>query len=410
MSWTLLLYYPAMRALLLAATVFCASPASAGDINMNMPNPPPAGGAQQSGSSGNAALKSLDASLAQAAAAVKDLEATLTSAAATLKSAAAEKPVGYRDEYLRKIRSDCASAFRPGDVAAAAADHYHGRPVSRYLACLAVASRQASACTSSPAYSSKVPEGGGESPAQNCLDAFYMVRFTEAKVSGGDAKAVCQQAHSARGGAGAAPECGVAASLNCDENALERIAWQPYEDKAHCQAIFNAIKTGGAAACAPVAKYDDSEYAFTCKDVAAVAAAKKGGACGGSVLCQAAVTGKAESCAPLFSALRQAYCDNMAQARADKEEALIEAAAKEWRAKGVNPRTQTMNVVVEKRKAVDDLLVGIGTAIDGYEPKTDPAFVTRVSRYRELRKKADGALKSFKAATEPKAAPKSKAQ
>lgn len=404
---TLLLYYPAMRALLLAAAVLVARPAFAGDIDMNMPNPPasPAGG-QSGGASGTASLKSLDASLAQAAAAVKDLEGTLTQAAAVFKTAGSEKPLGYRDEYLRKIRSDCAAAFRAGDVAAASADRSLDRPVSRYLACLAIASRQASACTSAPAYSMKRPQGAGEPPAQNCIEAFYMVRFAEAKLSGGDAKALCLQAHAARGGAGAPAECAVAASLTCDENALERIAWQPYEDKAHCQAIVDAIKTGAAAACAPVAKYDDSEFSFSCKDIAAIAGAKKGGSCGGSVLCQASTTGKAEACAPLFSTLRQAYCDNMAQARADKEEALIEAAAKEWRAKGANPRTQAMDLVVQKRKALDQLMVGIGAAIEGHEPKSDPAFATRVSRYRELRKQADTALKRFKAATESTAAPK----
>lgn len=408
----LLLYYPAMRALL-AAAVLCASPAFAGDIDMNMPNPPasPAPGAQGQAAGGNASLKNLDAALAQANAAVKELEDTLTRAAATLKAAASEKPRGYREAYLLKLRDDCAAAFRPGDVAAAAADNGQARPVARYLSCLAVASRQAGACTSAPAYDTKAKGGAGESPAQNCLDAFYFVRFVEAKATGGDAAAICRQAHAARGGTGSPAACGVAASLTCDENALEQIAWQPYEDKAHCQALFNAIKTGKASACASVAVHDDAPYGFACADIAAVAAAKKGGSCGNSALCKAAVTGKAETCAPLYAALRQSYCDSMVNTRLDKEEALIEAAAKEWRAKGGgNPRTEAMNAVQEKRKAVDALLVDLGAAIESFEPKTEASFASRVTRYREVRKKADGALKRFKAATEPKAKPKPKAR
>lgn len=403
-----LLYYAGMRALLASATLSLALPVLAGDINMNLTNPDVKTAPASAAPAGTgAAIKSLDASLNQAAGMVKELEGTLNEAAATIKSAGSEKPLSYRDEYIKKIRSDCRSAFRPADVATAASDLAHGRPVSRYLACLAAASRTDGACSSAPQYATKTPDGG-ESPRDNCIDAYYFARFADVKAAGGDASAVCRQGNAARGGANAA-ECAQVAALNCTEG-IDKMSWIPYEDMAHCRALFSVVK-GNAKACDPLSKYDDSEYAFTCKDIAAIVSARKGGSCGGSALCQAAMTGKAESCAPLYSALREAYCDTMARGRADREEALIEAAAKEWRAKGVSPKTQAMNVVVERRKAVDALLVAIGQSIDTFEPKTDPAFPPRAARYRALRSQADGALKRFKAATEPKApAPAKKAQ
>lgn len=403
-----LLYYPAMRTLLAAAAVSLALPVLAGDIDMNLTNPeakPAPAAAAPAGSA--ASLRALDSSLAQAASMVKELEATLNSAAAAIKSAAGEKPLSVRDELRSKVRADCREVFRHADVAAAASAHMHGRHVSRYLACMAAASGSPDACSAAPQYATKTPNGG-ESPRDNCIDAYYFARFAQAKAGGGDAAGVCRQGNAARGGSNPG-ECVQVAALNCTEG-IDRMSWIPYEDMAHCRGLTAVLK-GDAKACAGLAKYDDTEYGFTCGDIAAIVASKKGGSCGRSALCQAQLTGKAQACAPLLGVLRDAYCEELARIRVERDEPLLDAAAQERRAKGANPKTLAMQAVVDKRKAVDALLVSIGQAIDTFEPKTDKAFPSRKERYRQIRQQADGALKRFKLATEPKtSAPAPKAR
>lgn len=388
-----------MRTSLLVALVFAASAARAGDIDMGLTNPgatapasAPSGSAPKTAGSG---LKALDASLGQADAAAKELSQILVSAQATLKTAPKESTFDYRKAFLQKTGDDCRAGFRTSDLATAALDHGLGRPVGRYLACQAVAAKQPAACTSHPTYSNKAPLGGGESAAQNCLDAYYMMRFAE----GGDPAGVCKQANTARGGAGnPAATCAALAAGRCD--GAVALSWQPFEDEAHCLTVLAASR-GNAAAVARGKKYDGLEFGYVVADVAAVAAARKGGACGGSALCAATVTGKAEACAPLFAAVREAYCETMVKMKSGRDSALLDAAAKEWRDKNPHPRTAAMNAVVEKRKSVDAMLVALGVALDGYEPKTETGFAARVTRYRDIRRKVDGDLKRFMNATQP---------
>lgn len=394
-----------MRTSLLVALVFAASSAVAGDIDMGLTNPPAAApAAAPSGSAPKAAgsgLKALDASLAQADAAAKELAQVLASAETTLKTAPKDSAFDYRKAFLQKTGDDCRAGFRASDLATAALDHGLGRPVGRYLACQAAASKQPAACTSHPSYSNKAPLGGGESAAQNCLDAYYMVRFAE----GGDQAGTCKQANTARGGAGnPAVTCAALAAGKCD--GAVALSWQPFEDEAHCLTVLAALR-GDAAAVARGKKYDGLEFGYVVADVAAVAAARKGGSCGGSALCAAAVAGKAEACAPLFASVRDSYCETMVKMKSGRDSALLDAAAKEWREKNPQPRTAAMNTVVEKRKSVDAMLVALGVALDGYEPKTETGFGARVTRYRDIRRKVDADLKRFKTATEPpKPAPK----
>ncbi|MDX6770862.1 MAG: hypothetical protein SF051_15110 [Elusimicrobiota bacterium] len=392
-----------MRNLLVAAVLCAPVASSAGGIDMGLSNPEavapaPAAAPAKSPAEG---LKSLDAAMTRAEASAKELNDALASAQAVFASAPKDAVVDYRKAYLDNLGEGCRKTFRPGDVSAAATDYGLFRPVARFLACSALAAKQHSVCTAHPAYSTKAPKDG-ESAADYCLDAYFFMRFTEAQASGGDAAAVCRQANAARGGAGdATANCAKAAAGDCQ--GMVPLNWQPFEDLKHCTAVFGALK-GEAGACAGAKKYDDMLFAYSCSDAAAVRAAKKGGGCGASALCAALVGGKVDACAPAFAELRDAYCKNMIANKSGRESDVLDAAAREWRAKNPPARTAAMNAVTEKRKAVDAQLVAIGAAIDSFEPKTEPGFPARVNRYRDIRRKVDAELSRFKKATEKPAA------
>jgi hypothetical protein len=391
-----------MRILLASAVLAAALPCSAGGIDMGLTNP--AGQPQAApapAQQGAAGLKQLDAALAQAAAAAKELETVLEQAQATLKSNPKGFVPDYRKMFIQKLESDCRANFQVSDVAAAAADSMLVVPVSRFLACQAVAAKGTAVCTvpSDPKVKEETAQG-------NCIDAFTLARFTEALATGGDAVSICKQGHAARGGAGdGTAVCKAVAAGSCDggESGLK-----PFDDKPHCQAVLAAIR-GDAGACARAKKYDGSQ-GYTCSDMAAIRSARKGGSCGNSALCKALVTGKAESCLPLLGPVKQGHCDAVVKAKAERDAALIDAAAKEFREKNQPPHVAAMEAVTAKRKAVDAQLIALGSALDGFEPKTDPEFASRPARYREIRRKVDAALKRFKLATETPAPAKSSQQ
>ncbi len=389
-----------MRNLLAAALVFAlAASVSAGDIDMNLSNPKPdqAVGAKPRPNA-SVGLKAIDASLAQAAAQVKELQAVLLRAEATLKGGNPDAKLNYRDLYIKKLETDCRGAFKAGDVVTASSDLTLRAPVSRYLACQALASGQTAACTVPPPATPAGAQPVVETPTTACVDAYYLMRFADAAITGKDAAAVCRQASAALGGG--ADSCAAATAGKCET--FRGMKWRPFDEKGHCDAVFGAI-AGTAGSCG---RYKGDVPGYTCADVAALRAARKGGSCGGSALCAVTVTGKLESCQPLFAAVSEGYCKAMVSAKAKREESLIDAAAKEWRDKNPGPRVAAMNEVVAKRTEVDSLLVAIGVALDGHEPKDKEQYPARFARFKDIRKDADGALKRFKLATEAPAKPK----
>ena len=376
----------------------------AGDIDMGLTNPgvtaPGSAPASKSGASG---LKTLDAALNQADAAAKELAQVLASAEVTFKTTPKDSAFDYRKAFLQKTGDDCRAGFRPSDVPTASLDFGLARPVGRYLTCQAVAAKQPSVCTASPSYSQQMQKDGVGSAASKCIDAYYMMLFAE----GRDLAGVCRKATTARGGGGKPDvSCPAMAAGKCHGVNLDTLGWQPFEEEAHCDVVLATIR-GDAGAAARGKKYDNHEFGYTISDLAALRAARAGGVCGSSALCTAYVTGNVEACVPLFNTLRDSYCDTMIKTKSGRDAALLDAAAKEWREKNPHPRTAAMNTVLEKRKSVDAMLVALGAALDGYEPKTETGFPARVTRYRDIRRKVDGDLKRFKTATEaPKPAPK----
>jgi hypothetical protein len=381
-----------MRILLASAVLAAALPCAAGGIDMGLTNPAaPAAPAPQQQQQGGAGLKQIDAALAQAAAGAKELEGVLEAAVDTMKANPKGFVADYRKMYLQKLDTDCRASFQATDVAAAAADSMLLVPVSRFLACQAAAAKGTAVCVVP-----SDPKVKDENAQGNCIDAFTLARFADAVATGGDAAGACKQGHAARGGTGdATAACKAVAAGSCDATGL---AVRPFDDKPHCQAVLAAIR-GEAGACARAKKYDGSQ-AYTCADMAAIRAARKGGSCGSSALCQAYVTGKADACVPLLAAVKKGHCEAVVRARADRDALLIDAAAKEFREKNPPANVAAMEAVTAKRKAVDAQLVALGAALDGFEPKTDPQFASRPARYREIRRKVDAALKRFKLATE----------
>lgn len=380
-----------MRILLVSAVLAASLPCSAGGIDMGLSNPSAPAPASSGAPSANSGIKQIDAALAQAAASAKELEKLLEQAQAALKA----NPKGFVSDYpkmfAQKLDADCRAGFQVSDVSAAAADSTLVVPVSRFLACQAVAAKGTAVCSvpSDP----KVKE---DSAQNNCIDAFTLARFTEALATGGDAVSICKQGHAARGGVGdGTAVCKAVAAGSCDggESGLK-----PFDDKPHCQAVLDAIR-GEAGACARAKKYDGS-HGYICSDMAAIRAARKGGSCGGSALCQALVTGKTQACLPLLEPVKQGYCEAVVRAKLARDAAIIDVAAKEYREKNPPPQVAAMEAVTAKRTVVDAQLMALGAALDGYEPKTDPEFVSRPARYRDIRRKVDGALKRFKLATE----------
>lgn len=378
-----------MRGLLAApAALFLAFPLLAAPIDMGLSGPAAApGGQSQVPATGN--LAELDQALARAEAAAAELEALLRSSQETVKGAASAD-AGFRENYLAKAKSDCLAAFRPTDIAAIAPDTERNGLLERYLACTALAAGDGGRCSALPNYSVRGPRDD-RSAAENCLDAYYLLRFLDARWSGADAGAVCRQAHAARGGKDdAASRCAAAASGRCE--GLEKLAWTPFEDRAHC--------TGALAPdCAKIASYDGDDLGYACADLAALRAARKGGSCGRSALCAALVNRDPKACDALYASTRESYCTGLVKEKELREQALLQAAETDRRSKP-SPRRSAMDAVAEKRKAVDSFLVQLGTQLDGFEPKTVDGFPERVQRYRAVRRRVDGALKRFKTASE----------
>ncbi len=413
-----LLYYAHMRNLLAAACLAVAFSAHAGEIDMNIkgsggiPQGAPVQGKSGGGGSNASGLKSLDAALVQADQAGKELDAVLVSAQATLKSAAADAALDYNALFVKKLETDCRGTFRPGDAPLAARTEEQAvRPlVARYLACQSLSSGQEAACSASPAYAEK-GKGGGASVAHNCLEGYHLMKFFDARASGASAAGACQKAASALSTpdllASVGGEAAVKASCaSIGAGSCANIAAEPWfdRDKVLCGVMMEAA-AGAADACGKLKQAQPLLTSY-CPDVAALGAARKGKSCGGSGLCAALVTRKPEACAPLFEKLRDGYCQAMVRDKTRREAALMDAAAKEWRAKNPHPRTAAMSAVTEKRKSVDSVLFALGDALDGFEPKTDPGFAARVSRYKEIRRQVDASLKRFKLATEAPAKPK----
>ena len=342
-----------------------------------------------------AGLAELDSALDRADADAKELSQVLASAGATLKSTPIDPALDYRQAFMQNTRDDCRAAFRAADVPTAALDHELGRPVTRYLACQAVAAKTHAACTAHPTYSQRSPLGGGESAAQNCLDGYFIMRFAR----GPDPVGICKQANAVRGGRGnAAVICAEFAAGMCA--GAPALSWLPFDDAVHCEAVLGALR-GDESVAKRGAKYDELEFAYTTADVAAVHAARKSGACGGSAICAALLSGKLKDCAPLLNILRDDYCDRQVKRKSGT------GSSREWSDKRHQARAAAMSAVIEKRKSLDARLVALGAALDGYQPKTQAGFAARVARYRALRRMVDGELERFRSVAEPaKSAPK----
>lgn len=371
-----------MRArLALAVLLSAALPASSGEA----PRP-------------KAGLAPLDASLERAAKTAKEFEAFLLKTQAALKTAPAVAAPDYREQYLKKLTETCRASFKPADLAIIR-DGQRIRQ-ARYLACSALAERRPSACTASPAFAAKAPLDGGDSAATNCLDTYYLFQFVDARVAGKDPAAVCRQAHVARGGkADVSRQCAaLVAKGDCSD--YDGVMWMPFEDVAHCVALNKAVDAG-VESCPKAKRYDVMEFGHTCADVGSLAAARRGGSCGESALCRAAVTGKADACAPLYAALRDDHCAAQVGERMVRDEAKIMAETRALLAKQAAPRAEAMAALTKKRDAVDAELVALGAALESYEPRTDPGLAARLGRYREIRGRVDEALKRFSTAVAP---------
>ena len=347
---------------------------------------------------GKPGLAPLDASLERAAKTAKEFESFLLATRAALKNAPSGAAPDYRELYLKKLTAECRAAFKP-DGLEIVRDGQRIRQ-ARYLACQALAERRSSACTASPAFAAKAPLDGGDSAATNCLDTYYLFQFVDARVAGKDPAAVCRQAHVVRGGkADVSRQCAaLVAKGDCSD--YDGVMWMPFEDVAHCVALNKAVDAG-AESCPKAKRYDTMEFGHTCADVGSLAAARRGGSCGESVLCRAALTGKSDVCAPLYAAMRDEHCETQVGERAVREEAKIMAETRALQAKHVAPRAAAMEALTKKRAAVDAELVALGAALESYEPRTDPGLAARLTRYREIRGKVDEALKRFETPAAP---------
>jgi hypothetical protein len=348
------------------------------------------------------ALQRLDALLAEAEAAERELGPFLDGARARIQEGASGKPVDRNAAFVEQVAADCRAAFgleRLPELAKEWKGHYK-EPMLGYLACRALAAGSPEPCRSDPAYRRK-PKDSDDTPAHTCLEIYHLMRFMDARAGGTDAVAECRAAYAslvdpadvAKGGGAPAVTavCSEAARGSC--GSVEKLPWF-VQDRALCEAFMGAAQ-GASRSCAK-AHNDEFTLGVRCGDVAALHAARKGGSCGGSALCAAAVERGPGPSEALLAKTRDSYCGDLARKREAKEGPALPKDA----AKSPGARAAAMEEVKARHRLIDERMRALDAALEAYTPRSEPGLAARVSRGRDIRRRVDAAFHSFKSVSE----------